>query len=102
MSKEIIMEFLKPDKRKNLIAIILSIFFIIGLIISRGVGPHPTIIDIFIFNIFVALTYPLSILFKLINVTIINPPLQLIIIFFYAYLLSCLIIFIYDKFKKIK
>ena len=100
-----IMKFLRADWIRVFITISVFIFFIIGLVVLDSMGPPPTIYTEIIGCTMIIMVYPLSVVLESLAVFLelisieFSRILLLVILFFYAYILSCLIVSVYDKLK---
>lgn len=106
MEKKTIMKFLRADWRRVLITAGIFIFFIIGLVVLDSMGPPPTIYTeiigctmiITVYSLLVVLK-PLDVALELMNIEF-SRILVAVILLFYAYILSCLIVSVYDRLKS--
>jgi len=96
-------KFLKPDRKKILILFIIAILGFLSFIMSIGFG-RPAGLSILILNIIFNLFTILAVyIFPQILPSLIYNDIFIITInIFYWYLLSCLLVWVYNKFRKRK
>lgn len=90
-------EFLKPDWRKIVIFVILFVM----LIIIANLYP-PKLIPSWLENLNIIFYFPDFFIFEILKLSISTVIFLFILDLIYWYLLSCLIVWVYDKVKKKK
>jgi len=93
-------QFLKPDWRKIVLTVILSVWFLFGLIIVGGEGGLNAILTI-TGLVGVIISLPIILLLFLIQVKdMMWGVIYIVLDIIYAFVLSCFIIWIYNKYSK--